>query len=64
LQIGSYSGGGLDFIMGYAFLERWVRANALPRAMLTTAFSFYTVFDTTNGRFGIAQTKSTDATTN
>jgi hypothetical protein len=46
-QMGSQSGQGLDFIDGYAFLER-----------------FYTVYDTTNARFGIATTSFTDAKTN
>ena len=46
-DIGTPSGQGLDFINGYAFLER-----------------FYTVYDTTNSRFGIATTPFTKATTN
>ncbi|VDC06909.1 unnamed protein product [Peniophora sp. CBMAI 1063] len=46
-DIGTPSGQGMDFINGYAFLER-----------------FYSVFDTTNSQFGIANTQFTNATTN
>ena len=46
-DVGKVSGNGLDFILGYAFLER-----------------FYSVYDTTNGKVGIAQTKDTFAETN
>ncbi|KAG6865125.1 hypothetical protein C0991_004966 [Blastosporella zonata] len=41
-DMGSSSGAGLDFINGFAFLQR-----------------FYSVFDTTNRRFGLARTKFT-----
>ncbi|KAG6831736.1 hypothetical protein H0H87_004005 [Tephrocybe sp. NHM501043] len=41
-DMGSPSGSGLDFINGFAFLQR-----------------FYSVFDTTNRRFGLARTKFT-----
>ncbi|KAF8953251.1 family A1 protease, partial [Flammula alnicola] len=46
-DLGSNSGQGLDFINGFAFLQR-----------------FYSVYDTTNSRVGIANTQFTDATTN
>ena len=46
-DIGTPTGSGLDFINGYAFLER-----------------FYTVYDTTNKRVGVATTSFTTATTN
>ncbi|KIY46755.1 acid protease [Fistulina hepatica ATCC 64428] len=46
-DLGSDSGQGLDFINGFAFLQR-----------------FYSVFDTTNSRVGIACTEYTQATTN
>ncbi|KIY46744.1 acid protease [Fistulina hepatica ATCC 64428] len=46
-DIGTTSGQGLDFINGFAFLQR-----------------FYSVFDTTNSRVGVANTKYTYATTN
>ncbi|KZT27469.1 acid protease [Neolentinus lepideus HHB14362 ss-1] len=46
-DLGSQSGSGLDFIDGFAFLQR-----------------FYSVFDTTNSRVGIAKTPWTDATSN
>ncbi|KAF8497321.1 aspartic peptidase A1 [Gautieria morchelliformis] len=46
-DIGRPSGQGLDFINGFAFLER-----------------FYSVFDTTNRRVGLATTPFTHATTN
>ncbi|KAK2465399.1 hypothetical protein APHAL10511_002753 [Amanita phalloides] len=44
---GSNSGSGLDFINGFAFLQR-----------------FYSVYDVTNSRVGIAKTEFTDAITN
>ena len=46
-DLGSSTGEGLDFINGYAFLER-----------------FYSVYDTTNSRVGLAKTEYTNATTN
>ncbi|KAF8899045.1 aspartic peptidase A1 [Infundibulicybe gibba] len=46
-NIGTLTGEGLDFVNGYAFLER-----------------FYSVFDTTNKRVGLATTPFTHATTN
>ncbi|TRM61498.1 acid protease [Schizophyllum amplum] len=46
-DMGSESGQGLDFIDGFAFLQR-----------------FYSVYDTTNSRVGIAKTEYTTATTN
>ncbi|KAI5120607.1 hypothetical protein M0805_008083 [Coniferiporia weirii] len=46
-DLGFHSGTGLDFINGYAFLER-----------------FYTVYDTTNKRVGIATTENTGSTSN
>ncbi|KAF9534256.1 aspartic peptidase domain-containing protein [Crepidotus variabilis] len=46
-DLGTNSGEGLDFINGYAFLER-----------------FYSVYDTTNRRIGIANTPYTKATSN
>ncbi|TFK33029.1 family A1 protease [Crucibulum laeve] len=46
-DLGSNSGSGLDFINGFAFLQR-----------------FYSVYDTTNNRVGLATTEFTDATTN
>ncbi|KAJ3517875.1 hypothetical protein NLJ89_g224 [Agrocybe chaxingu] len=46
-DLGSNSGQGLDFINGYAFLER-----------------FYSVFDTTNKRVGLATSPFTTSTTN
>ncbi|KAF9534255.1 aspartic peptidase A1 [Crepidotus variabilis] len=46
-DLGADSGQGLDFINGYAFLER-----------------FYSVYDTSNKRVGIANTPFTHATTN
>jgi len=46
-DLGQNSGSGLDFILGYTFLER-----------------FYSVYDTTNGRVGLASTPYTYTTTN
>jgi hypothetical protein len=46
-DLGTQSGQGLDFINGFAWLQR-----------------FYSVFDTSNARVGIANTPFTDATTN
>jgi len=46
-DLGSDVGQGLDFINGFAFLQR-----------------FYSVFDTTNTRVGLAETSFTDAETN
>jgi cathepsin E len=46
-DIGTATGQGLDFVNGYAFLER-----------------FYSVFDTTNKRVGLATTPFTTATSN
>ncbi|KAL1713660.1 aspartic peptidase domain-containing protein [Schizophyllum commune] len=46
-DMGSESGQGLDFIDGFAFLQR-----------------FYSVYDTTNSRVGLAKTEYTNATTN
>lgn len=46
-DLGSPSGQGLDFINGFAFLQR-----------------FYSVYDTTNSRVGLATTPFTQATTN
>lgn len=46
-DVGQVSGSGLDFILGYAFLER-----------------FYSVYDSTDGRVGIARTGNTYAETN
>ncbi|KAF5382440.1 hypothetical protein D9615_002711 [Tricholomella constricta] len=46
-DLGVPSGAGLDFINGFAFLQR-----------------FYTVFDTTNSRIGLAKTKFTIAEIN
>ncbi|GLB38639.1 putative eukaryotic aspartyl protease [Lyophyllum shimeji] len=46
-DLGSPSGAGLDFINGFAFLQR-----------------FYTMYDTTNSRVGIAKTKFTNAEIN
>jgi len=45
-DLGNNSGSGLDFINGFAFLQR-----------------FYSVYDTTNNRVGIATTQFTNATT-
>ncbi|GBE81407.1 hypothetical protein SCP_0311360 [Sparassis crispa] len=50
-DIGTSSGEGLDFINGYAFLERLYKW-------------FYSAFDTGNNRVGFAATSYTDATTN
>ncbi|KDQ62683.1 hypothetical protein JAAARDRAFT_121181 [Jaapia argillacea MUCL 33604] len=46
-DLGSQSGSGLDFINGFAFLQR-----------------FYSAFDTTNTRVGLATTQYTTAETN
>ncbi|THU80941.1 acid protease [Dendrothele bispora CBS 962.96] len=46
-DLGNNSGTGLDFINGFAFLQR-----------------FYSVYDTTNNRVGIAETEFTNAETN
>ena len=46
-DLGTDSGAGLDFIFGYAFLER-----------------FYSIYDTANGRLGLATTSHTTATSN
>ncbi|KAG5728929.1 Polyporopepsin [Termitomyces sp. T112] len=46
-DMGTSSGNGLDFIIGFSFLQR-----------------FYSVFDTTNRRFGLARTKHTAAEIN
>jgi len=46
-DFGEPSGGGFDFVNGFAFLQR-----------------FYSVYDTTNSRVGLAPTEFTTATTN
>ncbi|KAK7468930.1 hypothetical protein VKT23_003425 [Stygiomarasmius scandens] len=46
-DLGNNSGTGLDFINGFAFLQR-----------------FYSVYDTSNNRVGIAETEFTNAETN
>jgi len=46
-DMGAKSGSGLDFINGFAFLQR-----------------FYSVYDTSNSRIGLANTPYTHATTN
>lgn len=46
-DLGSDSGEGLDFINGFAFLQR-----------------FYSVYDTTNKRVGLATTSYTTSTAN